>query len=308
MHLTIRQLKIFDSVCRHMNYTRAAEELHLTQPAVSMQVKQLEEQVGLPLFEQMGRKLYLTEAGKEIQHYSRRIIELLEEADAVIDDLRGARHGLLDISVVSTANYVITPLLAVFAKRFEGVTIRLDVSNRQTLLQHLEANEKDLVIMGQPPADLDLTAEPFMENALVVIAAVNHPLTRERKIPLSRLEQETFVVREKGSGTRIAMERFFTERDIHLHTGMEMTSNEAIKQAVMAGLGLGIVSIHTLGLELHTGCLAVLDIEDFPIVRQWCVVHRQSKRLSAVCQAFKDFMINEAAILSTTLPVIPGRR
>ncbi|MEW5756321.1 MAG: LysR substrate-binding domain-containing protein [Pseudomonadota bacterium] len=308
MHLTIRQLKIFDSVCRHMNYTRAAEELHLTQPAVSMQVKQLEDQVGIPLFEQMGRKLYLTEAGKEIQHYSRRIIELLDEADAVIDDLRGARHGLLDISVVSTANYIITPLLAIFAKRFEGVTIRLDVSNRQTLLQQLEANEKDLVIMGQPPADLDLIATPFMENALVVIAHIDHPLAQKHKIPLSRLERETFVVREKGSGTRIAMERFFAERDIFLHTGMEMTSNEAIKQAVMAGLGLGIVSIHTLGLELHTGCLAVLDIEDFPIVRQWCVVHRQGKRLSAVCQAFKDFMINEAAILSSTLPVIPGRR
>jgi len=187
--------------------------------------------------------------------------------------------------------------LATFNQRIEGVTVNLNVTNRENLLLQLNANETDLAIMGKPPEGLDLEAEPFMDNPLVVIAAPDHPFAKRRRIPLTDLQGETFVVREAVSGTRIAMERFFNEEGIQLNTGMVMTSNEAIQQAVQAGLGLGIVSLHTLELELKTNNLVVLDVESFPIMRQWYIVHRKGKRLSPVAQSFKDFILNEARSL-----------
>ena len=297
MHVTFRQLKVFESVARHLNFTRAAEELHLTQPAVSMQIKQLEQNVELPLFEHMGKKVFLTEAGNEMYHYSRSIAQLLGEADEVFEELKGMQRGHLAISVASTANYFATRLLAAFSKRFESITFSLDVTNRKTLMNQLEANEKDLVIMGKPPENIDLVAEPFMENPLVVIASPSHPLVGKKGIPLISLQEESFVVREHGSGTRIAMERFFAEHKVSLHTGMEMNSNEAIKLAVEAGLGLGIVSIHTMELELELKRLVVLDVELFPILRHWYVVYRQGKRLSPVAHAFRQFVLDEASKL-----------
>jgi len=294
MHVTLRQLKVFEAVARNLSYTLAAQELHLTQPAVSMQIKQLEGNVGLPLFEQMGKKIYLTEAGLEMNHYSREISGQLDELDEVIEGLKGVERGHLSISVASTANNFGTRLLAAFTKKYPGNSFSLDGTNRETLLRQLESNEKDRVIMGRPPADMDLAVESFMDNPLVVIAPPSHPLVKEKSIPLSRLQEETFVVREAGSGTFIAMERFFNTHGIRLNTGMEMTSNEAIKQSVEAGLGLGIVSIHTLELELEAGRLVVLDIEDLPILRHWYVVHRQGKRLSPVARAFKDFVLKES--------------
>ena len=294
MHLTLRQMKVFEAVARLGSYTRAAEELHLTQPAVSMQIKQLEENAGLPLFEQLGKKIYLTQAGQEMHHYSRAIAQQLDEVDKVMADMKGVKRGRLVIAVASTANYFAARLLATFSQRYPEVTISLDVTNREGLLEHLDANDIDMVIMGRPPEGLDLVAEPFTENPLVVIAAPTHPLVATERIPLEWLQQETFVVRERGSGTRTAMERFFAEKRVRLSTGMEMSSNEAIKQAVQAGLGLGIVSIHTLQLELETKRLAVLDVEFFPILRHWYVVHRQGKRLSPVAQLFKEFVTREA--------------
>lgn len=295
MNVTFRQLKVFESVARQLSYTRAAEELHLTQPAVSMQIKQLEDQVGLPLFEQLGKKIFLTEAGREMYHYSRAIAQQLDEAERIIAELKGVQRGRLSIAVASTANYFATRLLATFSQRYEHVTISLDVTNRAGLLQHLDDNDDDLVIMGRPPQGLDLIVEPFMKNPLVIIAPPAHPLVGEEKIPLSRIQQETFVVRERGSGTRNAMEQFFADKGVQITTGMEMNSNEAIKQAVEAGLGLGIVSIHTLELELELKRLAVLDVEGFPITRHWYIVHRQGKRLSPVAQVFKAFVLNEGA-------------
>ncbi len=297
MNLTFRQLRVFESVARHQSFTRAAEELFLTQPAVSMQIKQLEEQVGLPLFEQLGKKIFLTHAGKELYQYSRQVSASLNEFQGVVDDLKGSRRGRLDIAVASTANSFATRLLAVFSKRFELLTYRLEVTNRQTLLEQLDANTKDLVIMGRPPEELDLVAEPFMENPLVIIAPVDHPLVGRKAIPLQELQSAPFVLREEGSGTRGAMERFFAERGVMLKVSMEMTSNEAIKQAVQAGLGLGIVSIHTLELELAAERLVILDVESFPILRHWYVVHRKGKRLSSVAQAFKTFVLTEAVPL-----------
>ena len=293
MNVTFRQLKVFESVARHLSFTQAAQELHLSQPAVSMQIKQLEESAGLPLFEQLGKKVYLTEAGNEMYHYCRTIAAQLEEAEDVLEQLKGVQRGHLDIGVASTANYFATRLLAAFAKQHEGVTFSLDVTNRASLLRQLEQNEKDMVIMGRPPANMPLELEAFMDNPLVVIAPPDHPLVGS-KVSLKRLQKESFVVREAGSGTRIAMERFFSQHGVELQTGMEMTSNEAIKQAVEAGLGLGIVSIHTLALELEVGRLAVLEVEDFPILRHWYVVHRKGKRLSPIAESFRDFVFSEA--------------
>ncbi len=260
-----------------------------------MQIKQLEDAVGLVLFEQLGKKIYLTEAGQEMYNYSRSVGQLLDEAEEVMESFKGVRRGHLKVSVASTANYCATRLLATFMQRFPDAKFSLDVTNRETLLRQLAANERDLVVMGRPPENLDLEASAFMENPLVVIAPSDHPLVDKKKIPLIQLEQETFLVRERGSGTRIAMERFFNERGVKLGSDMEMTSNEAIKQAVEAGLGLGIVSIHTLAPELETGRLRLLDVQNFPILRHWYVVHRQGKRLSPVASAFKNMLLEEAA-------------
>ncbi len=306
MHVTLRQLSVFASVARHLSFTRAAEELHLSQPAVSMQVRQLEEAVGLPLFEKLGRKTHLTEAGREMFHYSQRIGQELREADEVLTALKGVRRGHLRISVATTANYFATRLLAAFVREFAGLTFSLDVTNRKTLLDQLAANDTDVVIMGKPPDGLELEAIAFMENPLVVIAPPGHPLAQQaHPIAIERLRDETFVVRERDSGTRSAMERFFADRGIAPRAGMEMTSNEAIKQAVEAGLGLGLVSIHTLELELEVGRLVVLDVEAFPILRHWYMVHNRGKRLSPVVEAFRDFLLAPAARNLLAAPRLP---
>jgi len=292
MHVTLRQLQVFDAVARNSSYTRAAEELHLTQPAVSMQVRQLELAVGLPLFEQLGKKIYLTEAGRELQHYARSINQQLLEAEAVLDELKGLKRGRLHVTVATTANYFVPNLLAAFHQTYPGVQVSLDVTNREGLLHALDENITDIVIMGRPPEDNDLDSEPFRDNPLVVVAPRSHPLARTRRIPLKTLELETFLVREAGSGTRIAMERFFTQHGVHIRTGMEAGSNEAIKQSVQAGLGLGLLSYDTLAMELKLKTLVVLDVENFPIMRAWYVVHRHGKRLSNVAAAFKEFLLN----------------
>ena len=295
MHLTLRQIEVFNAVARHQNYTRAAEELHLSQPAVSMQIRQLEEGIGLPLFEQVGKQMHLTDAGDQMYIYSREMAGLLDEAEIVFEAIKGVKHGTLTISVATTASHFATRLLAEFTKQHEGITISLDVTNREALRKQLENNEPDLVIMGQPPQGVDVEAAAFMENPLVMIAPAKHALIGQKKIPLSYFANESFVVRELGSGTRGATQRFFDEHGVPFNTGIEMTSNEAIRQAVEAGLGLGIVSIHTLELELETGRLDILDVEDFPIIRHWYVLQRKGKRLSPAAQAFKEFVLNQAA-------------
>lgn len=298
MNITLRQLKAFEAVARHLNYTRAAEELFLTQPAVSMQIKQLEQQLGEPLFEQMGKKVFLTEAGKEVYRYSLAIENQLSEMQMVLADMKGMQHGKLSLAVASTANYFVPTLLGIFSKRHQGVTVDIDVTNRENLLKALAANTADFAIMGKPPEGLELEAHPFMENPLVMLAAPDHPLAGRKHVPLAELAGETFIMRERGSGTRAARERFFSE-----HGGtvfgktMEMNSNEAIKQAVQAGLGLGVLSIHTMEVELMLKRLVVLNVEGFPIMRHWYIVHRQGKRFSTIALAFKEFVLQEAQSL-----------
>lgn len=296
-HITLHQLKVFESVARQLSFTRAAEELFLTQPTVSLQIKQLENLVALPLFEQMGKRIYLTEAGQELYQYSRAIAQLIADMELALDELKGLERGKLNISVVSTANYFAPHLLAKFCQRYQGITVSLNVTNRENVLRQLADNLTDLAIMGQPPDGLDIVSESFMENPLVIIAPPNHPLCGQQKIPVKRLAQEVFLVREPGSGTRNAMERFFTEQQITINRGMETDTSEAIKQAVQAGMGLGIMSRHTIELELITNRLMILDVQGFPIMRHWHIVHRKNKRFSRVAKTFKEFLLKEAPAL-----------
>ena len=299
MHITLRQFQVFEAAARLGGYTRAAETLHLSQPAVSMQIRQLEEQVGMPLFDQIGKKIHLTDAGRALFQHAQNILAQVQEAQLELEEMRGVRRGELNITIASTANYFAPQLLATFCQRYPEVKVSLDVSNRERILALLNEADRDLAIMGRPPEASDLVAHPFMENPLVVIAAPSHPLTGVRKIPITRLAQESFISREAGSGTRIAAERFFDAAGTRLITAMEMSSNEAIKQAVQAGLGLGIVSVHTLDMEFKLGRLTVLNVEGFPILKEWYIVHREGKRFSAAAQAFKEFVLTEGRKLIT---------
>ncbi len=294
MNITLRQLKVFERVARRLSFTRAAEELYLTQPAVSMQIKQFEETIGLPLFERLGKKIYLTRAGEELYRLSRTISQQLDEAELLIEELKGTEGGRLLVAVASTVHHFGIRLLAEFCRRYPKVRVNFKVTNRKGLLQQLEDNEADIVLMGQPPDDADLKAEAFLKNPLVVIAPANHPLAGKQGIALDELKNETFIMREQGSGTRTSVERFFAEQGIQITASMEMNTNGAIKQGVEEGLGLGIVSLHTLERELENGRLVILDVESFPLLRQWFIVHRAGKRLSAVAREFAEFVRAEA--------------
>ena len=293
-HVTLRQLKVFESVARHLSFSRAAEELHLTQPAVSMQVKQLEEQAGLPLTEMVGKKVYLTEAGEEVARQARRIAQQLREANEALDALKGVRSGRLAIGVISTAKYFAPHLLAEFRRRKPGVELDLRVHNRETIVRLLAENEIDLAIMGQPPQDFATIAEGFADHPLVIVAAPDHPLAEKKKIAPALLNDETFLIREPGSGTRATMERFFADVGIAPPHRMEMVGNETIKQAVMAGLGLAFISAHTVSLECEVGRLVKLPVAGTPIVRRWFVVHRAEKELLPMAETFRTFLLAEA--------------
>ncbi len=305
MHITFKQLKTFFCVTRHLSFTRAAEELNLTQPAVSMQIKQLEAHVGQPLFERMGKKLYLSEAGRNVRHYAQTILQNIDDLEAELSALKGLDRGTLSISVATTAHYFAPKLLRIFYDRYPGITVRLDVTNRETLINQLENNDVDMVIMGRPPEEVDVEDGTFMENPLVLIAPANHPFGQEKSIQIQRLENEVFLVREIGSGTRKAMKRFFDQHDIHLSTGMEMSSDEAIKKSVQAGLGLGIMSRDAVQNELSLGHLIVPDVLHFPIMRHWHVMHRKGKRLSPIALAFKTFLLEEASQILKKQPAPP---
>jgi DNA-binding transcriptional LysR family regulator len=300
MHITLRHLRIFEAVARCGSISRAAAELHLTQPAVSMQMKQLEEQIGLPLLEQVGKRMFLTEAGQELRGHARDIAARMVDLNAAMDQFRSLERGLLRLAVVSTANYFLPRLIADFNRRHPGVRVSLQVANREFVLSALADNNTDLAITGRPPDILDVVAQHFMDNPLVVIAAPGHPLAAQQAISLQRMVEETLVVREPGSGTRAAMERHFAAHGVAYRAGCEFGTNEALKQAVRAGLGLGVVSAQTIELELQTGCLVVLPVEGFPVVRQWYVLHRTHKRLSAAARTFRAMLLglNPAAPLA----------
>ena len=302
-HFTLRQLQVFAAAARHLSHSRAAEELHLSQPAVSMQIKQLEQSIGLPLFDQVGKQIHLTDAGREMVIYSRNIAQQLEEMDAVFDEMKGMERGQLNISLVSTANYFMPKLLAKFIQLHPNIHVNLFVANRDAVIKQLVENVADLAITGQPPEGVDMVSESFMQNPLVVIAAPTHPLAQAHDIQPEQLAQETFLLRERGSGTREVMERFFINHHLGVPGSMEMHTNEAIKQSVQAGMGLSITSLHGIELKLETNRLVILDVANFPIMRYWHIVHRANKRLSIAGQAFKQFLLTEAERLATPVPI-----
>lgn len=285
---------MFASVAKHLSYTRAAEELHLTQPAVSMQIKQLEKSIGLKLFEQIGKKIYLTEAGSVVLEHALSITSKLQSIENDLEQLKGIEGGRLTVCIASTVNYFATRLISRFSQAYPSVQISLDVTNRHDLLKRLETNEPDLVLMGRPPSSADLISTAFMDNPLVIIANPHHPLADKTKIPIERLSDETFVLREQGSGTRAAMETMFDKYKIEPNVSTQLSGNESIKQAVEAGLGLALVSFHTVDLELKANRLTTLDVNHFPILKKWHIGHRSGKQLSATAQAFWDFVLTES--------------
>lgn len=294
---TLRQLDTFLEVARELSISYAAEKLHVTQPAVSMQMRQLEEAVGMPLYEQTGRKIRLTDAGQDFQQYAIGAIAQLKQLEDAMAERRGIKKGRVELAIVSTAKYFVPMLLVHFRKKFPDVEVVLQIHNRESIVNLLTRNELDLVIMGRTPDTIECAATAFATNPLGIISAPEHPLSRRRHAPLAILNEQEFVVRESGSGTRQSMERLFAEHGINPHIVMEMPSNETIKQAVMAGMGLSFLSLRTVRHELASGHLVLLDIEGLPIVRHWHVTHLASKRLSPAASVLKSFLIEEAGPL-----------
>lgn len=291
---TVRQLQIFSVAASHLSFARAAEKLHLTHAAISLQIKQLEDVCGTLLFDRIGKKVFLTEAGDILLDHARQILQSLKDADESLMALKGLKGGRVAIAVTSTAEYFAPGLLAEFRKAQADVRVRLLVDNREEVSRMLISNEVDLAIMGRPPADMEAEATTFATHPFVIVAGADHPLARRTLVTVEDIAQETMIVREAGSGTRLAMEGFFREHAIEPNIDMEMGSNEAIKQAVVAGLGISFISQHTLGLELSAGRLVVLPVEGMPVMRRWFLVRHKSKRLTPALGAFWDFVLEFA--------------
>jgi DNA-binding transcriptional LysR family regulator len=291
-YATFRQLQIFESIFRLGSFTRAAEELFLTQPTVSMQLKKLSDAAGMPLFEHVGRHVEPTEAGRELYHACRQVFDILSNVEMKLADLQGLKRGRLRIGVITTAKYLAPEMLGEFSKLYPGIDLALKVTNRDRIIERMYANEDDLYIMGQAPdGELEVTSYEFAPNPLVVMASRNHPLLKKKKISIERISEEPFIIREPGSGIRDAILRKFSENGLAPNIRMELGSNEAIKHAIVGDLGISVLSLHTLTLEGANGPVAILDVDGFPIMRNWYIVHPKNKELSLAAQAFLDYTI-----------------
>lgn len=304
IHATLHQLKVFEATARHGSFTRAAEELYLTQPTVSIQVKQLTKAVGLPLFEQIGKRLYLTEAGKKLLTTCQDVFQGLDQFEMSVADLKGMKQGRLNLAVITTAKYFVPRLLGPFCKRYPGIDISLKVTNHQRLQESMTANEDELYIISQAPTQPDLKIHPFLENPLIVLGPTDHPLAKKKNIPIEMLNDEPFIMREPGSGTRKAVEKLFSENDIKVKVRLELGSNEAIKQAIAGGLGISVLSQHTIISEGTTGEFAILDVQGFPIARNWYVGHLAGKQLSVVAETFLKYLLEESPAMAKKM--LPG--
>ena len=300
-HITLHQLRLFNSLGKHLSFTRAAEELHLSQPAVSIQIKRLEESIGIPLVEQMGKRIYLTEAGKELFSATEDVLGRLKVLNEDIVGMEEGVKGPLNLAAITTAKYFMPHLLGAFLRDYPGVEPSLTITNQAKVVRRLAENLDDLVVMGTIPEGMGLEAEYFLDNPLVVVAPPNHPLVDRKNIPLERIAIERFLSRELGSGTREACRRLFTAHGLENTVYMELGSGEAIKQAVMAGLGISVLSVHNLRLELEAGLLTVLDVQHFPLVRKWYAVHRKGKKLSNTSRRFRNFLLQDGARLWQTI-------
>lgn len=303
-HWTLQQLRLFEAVARHGSYTRAANELHLTQPAVHIQVKRLEASMGLPLIEQAGKKLLLTRAGDEVYKAAVEVLSRLGGLYNTLEDMKGKVAGTLKLAAVTSAKFFLPDFLGRFLRVYPEVQPQLTVTNRARIIERLLKNQDDFVIMGQVAAHLDFELHPFMDNPLVTAAHPDHPLAGEKNITLSRLAEERFLFREPGSGTRSATEQAFGEQGIRIQPYMELGSSEAIKHAIMANLGISVLSLGSIALELETGRMTILSVEGFPLHRTWHAVHLRSKHLTLTAAAFLQFLLEEG---TCTIPVPPIR-
>ncbi len=291
-HTTFRQLEIFEAIARLGSFTRASEELYLTQPTVSMQMKKLTDVVGSPLVDQVGKKILLTDDGRELAQATREIFAILDRFAMSVAQRRGLKKGKLKLMAITTASYFAPRLLGEFAKLHPEVDVSLRVTNKEQVLASMADNLDDLYLLGQPPDEIDVVATPIMDNPIVVLAAPDHPLAQEQHISLKRLAQERWVMREAGSGTRKAIERLFADKGLEIRPRLELGSNEAIKQAILAGLGISALSAHALALH-HADQFAVLDAEGFPIQRHWYAVYPAGRHISVVAQAFLDYLLGQ---------------
>jgi len=296
-HSSLRQLEVFETITRLGSFTRAAEELCVTQPTVSMQIKKLTDAIGLPLFEQIGKKMYLTEAGRELHQACHGIFEHLTQFEMIAADMKGLKAGKLRLAVVTTAEYFAPRLLGMFCQQYPEIEVSLEVSNRKHILDRLANNMDDLYILDLPPENEEIIVQSFLQNPLVVLASANHPLANKKKITLERIAEEPFIFRENGSGTRIETENFVAKQGLKLKTRMTLGSNEAIKQAILGGLGVSVLSRHTLTLDSHKDQLAILDVNGFPINCQWHYAYPSGKKLSIVAQTFLAYLQNAPQLI-----------
>lgn len=295
-YATFRQFQVFEAIYRLGSFTRAAEELFLTQPTVSMQIKKLSEAIGLPLFEHVGRSIEPTEAGKEVYAACRGMFETLSNLEMKISDMKGLKRGRLRMGVITTAKYLAPEMMGEFSHIYPGIELALKVTNRESIIRRIRANEDDLYIMGQAPeGDFDVESFSFAPNPLVVMAPRNHPLVGKKNISLEEIAKEPFIIREPGSGIRDAMFKAFDAAKVRPRIRMELGNNEAIKHAIAGGLGLSVLSLHTLSLEGVDGAVTILDVEGFPILRNWYIVYPKGKELSLVAKTFLDFVIGSEA-------------
>jgi len=288
-HGTLTQLSVFEAVARLGNHTRAAEELYLAQPTVSVQIKKLSETVGVPLFEQIGKSVHLTEAGRELHRACHEIFQQLIDVEDRLANIRGLKSGRLRLAVSTTGKYFAPRLLAAFVNEHPGIEVSLQIHHRETLIERMVANADDLYIFANPPMTKDVVTQAILPNPVTVFARADHPLAEERRIPFRCFAEEPFLMREPGSGTRMVAQQVFARHGIAPKVRMELSTNEAIKQAVLAGLGVSIMSRYTLGLDTEQDDLVTLDVEGFPLEGWWYLVYPGGKQPSAVAEAFMAF-------------------
>ena len=307
MRITFRQLQVFNEVCDLRSYSRAAEEMSLTQPAVSLQIRQLEELIGQPLFEYVGKKLYMTEAAEALQLASRDIFGRLENLDMQLSDMLGSLQGQLKLAIESSAKYFVPHLFAAFKRQHPEVNLQLTVVNRAQAVRRLSDNRDDLVIMSMVPQDMGLEFLPFLNNPIVAVAPADHPLCEQGPLRLQDLEPYTLLMREQGSGTRLACEEYSKEKRVHFNQTLEVSSNESQRECAVAGLGVALLTRHAVSLELATGLLRELPVEELPLYRSWCVVQAKAKRLSPVAHAFLGFIRSERQQISALVERFDGQ-
>jgi DNA-binding transcriptional LysR family regulator len=301
---TLHQLKVFETAARLSSITRAAEELSLTQPTVSMQIKQLTKNIGMPLFEQVGKRLYLTEAGEELFTTCKYIFDRLSQFEMKVADLQGMKQGRLKLSAITTTKYFLPRALAPFCQMYPGIDVALEITNHERIVERLNDNQDDLYIMSQIPERADVDCYPFLENPLVVIAPKNHPLAHEKNIPIKRLENEPFVMRERGSGTRASVEKILNEHGVSVKVKLELGGNEAVKQAIAVGFGISVLSKHTFTQETAASGLTILDVQHFPIKRNWYIVYPAGKQLSIIGSTFFDFLQQKAKSIAENMSIL----